>query len=470
MKLFAASFVPGFVLLLLSSGCVVTDPCGDECRLGIRSACTCAPDDPCNWRFNGVCDDQCLAIGANPFDDAADCTPVIVEPCGGACNARAYNACTCAPDDPCGYRNDGVCDDACYAIGANPLDDAIDCPPVIVDPCNGECSAKAITLCTCAPEDPCGYIGDGICDDACYALAVNPLDDAVDCGPVDPCGGECSVRAYSACTCAPDDPCGFVGDGVCDDACYAIGSNPIDDVADCGPVFIDDDGDGIEDLEELWFAETFAPTLAFAVDEAWADRYPSWAVEPTTGGISIFYALSYYDDGGEDATGETGFYGDPEFVVVEVVQLPDESWDVDQVFLSAYYGEVDFDVSGWYPAEAFAYDTSDGGIHPIVYAVSQDHAMFPTLADCDAGGWAPGLCDDQGALEVLEIYEDGNLGNPINPLWDEVVLTFDNIDYSEFYFTPVPFCGWWVEPGAPRDGCALNDYATLIGDWLAGAL
>ena len=285
------------------------------------------------------------------------------------------------------------------------------------------------------------------------------------CVVTSPCAGECIDGVYSICTCAPDDPCGYIGDGTCDDACYAIGSNPLDDTVDCGVAIVDLDGDGIDDAEEFWFASTFEPALAFAVDEVFSDRFPAWAVEPTTDGVSIFYALSYYDDGGEDSAGTNGTYGDPEFAVVDVVETV-VGWDVDAVYLSAYYRDPVLDVSGWYAAEAFAYDTSNEGIHPVIYVASQEHAMFPSVSECDIGGWISGLCDDAGAFEFLGVTADGNLGNPITPLIDALTLNFEGVDHTEYYYSATPFCGWWIADGSPRVGCAPDDYGSLINDWL----
>jgi len=49
--------------------------------------------------------------------------------------------------------------------------------------CNGQCDLLQHTACTCSSADPCGWVGDGTCDDACYAMFPdNHLTDAIDCG------------------------------------------------------------------------------------------------------------------------------------------------------------------------------------------------------------------------------------------------------------------------------------------------
>lgn len=43
------------------------------------------------------------------------------------CNTLMYTPATCAVTDPCGWVNDGYCDDFCRDITATPFDDAADC-------------------------------------------------------------------------------------------------------------------------------------------------------------------------------------------------------------------------------------------------------------------------------------------------------------------------------------------------------
>ena len=55
------------------------------------------------------------------------------EPCDGACAEPFYNACACGIDDPCGWAGDGVCDEACIELGHvdEMFDDSADCDPVM---------------------------------------------------------------------------------------------------------------------------------------------------------------------------------------------------------------------------------------------------------------------------------------------------------------------------------------------------
>jgi hypothetical protein len=74
-----------------------------------------------------------LAADGGPVDAGPDGgTDTDTEPCDGACTEIFYNACACGPDDPCSWAGDGVCDEACVALGYvdEMFDDSADCDPV----------------------------------------------------------------------------------------------------------------------------------------------------------------------------------------------------------------------------------------------------------------------------------------------------------------------------------------------------
>lgn len=85
----------------------------------------------------------------------------------------------------------------------------------------------------------------GSCDDwnkclrACEGDDIDDSDTQDTNEPAGPCNGECTAGdnnngLYTACTCGPDDPCGWGGDGYCDqDACMDVVSEMFDDSADC---------------------------------------------------------------------------------------------------------------------------------------------------------------------------------------------------------------------------------------------
>lgn len=156
--------------------------------------------------------------------------------CGAACDLVEYNECTCHPDDPCAWARDGYCDVyTCASVTDEYFDDSADCGAG--EACGGDCGLGYLTACTCGADDPCGWAGDDYCDTpSCEQVAAGPVfDDSVDCGgPSGLCDGQCTALQYTACTCAVDDPCGWVGDGTCDrSGCGSVTEAAFDDSADC---------------------------------------------------------------------------------------------------------------------------------------------------------------------------------------------------------------------------------------------
>ena len=126
-------------------------------------------------------------------DDADDDTgdPTDPEACDGDCAGLTYTACTCAPSDPCGWSDDGTCDDQCVTAGVVPsmFDDSGDCEDdtgsesSTLD-CGSECADGYYTVCTCDPSDPCGWSNDSYCDEQCVTEGIvgDMFDDGGDCG------------------------------------------------------------------------------------------------------------------------------------------------------------------------------------------------------------------------------------------------------------------------------------------------
>lgn len=113
--------------------------CANECTQNMLAPCSCAASDPCGWRNDGMCDDRCAQFNATPFDDSEDCEGSTSNPppppgqntaCNGACLTASYNACTCGSADPCGWSGDGFCDASCAQYETH-FDDSQDCstPP-----------------------------------------------------------------------------------------------------------------------------------------------------------------------------------------------------------------------------------------------------------------------------------------------------------------------------------------------------
>ena len=56
---------------------VATDCFGSETAPLVYSPCNCAPEDPCGWANDTICDAACVEEGLvdEMFDDSADCAP-----------------------------------------------------------------------------------------------------------------------------------------------------------------------------------------------------------------------------------------------------------------------------------------------------------------------------------------------------------------------------------------------------------
>jgi len=331
----------------------------------------------------------------------------------------------------------------------------------------GGCSESAAEHDAAVSLDGAGW--DAAADGAMAPDAEALRDAAMDAGATGPCLGTCDASQYNACTCGAADPCGWQANGVCDDACLAwLPSSHFDDLVDC-----DADADGLYDSVELALAQQFEPFLWLSASEEGyrADRLPHFAVEPSPsggGGVSVFYAQSYYQDYGDpDLGGFSSHLGDSEFVVVELVGSG--PWQVDRVFLSAHYRAVT-DSSGWYDVSDLQLHADATGLeHPIVYVSEWKHANYRDLQSCDLGGLSMDHCEEH-ALVRLGIEPGRNVGNPGAHLVDEVLHS----DNAEFYWTDIRFCGWQVASidNGDRGSCTGVDstYGDFMGWWLADQL
>ncbi|MFH2009563.1 MAG: hypothetical protein ABI333_23425 [bacterium] len=308
---------------------------------------------------------------------------------------------------------------------------------------------------------------DGATGDTGVADAEVGGDASPDGGVVEPCGGACDATAYDSCTCGAADPCGWQANGICDDACRTlVPGGHFDDGADC-----DLDLDGMYDTLEYELALQFEPFLWLSPrEEGWRDdRYPHFAVETLPGGgVSIFYALSYYQDYGDpDLGGLTSHLGDSEFVVVYL--QGSGPYQLAGVFLSAHYGAITNGSVYADVTEIQLHQDATGMEHPIVYVSEWKHANYTDLQSCDNGALFTDHCEEF-ALERVGIAPGRNVGNAVTPLQDDV----SHLGNHEFYWTDVRFCGWQVASvnNGDRGACPGTDstYLDFMTLWLTDSL
>ncbi len=117
-------------LCVPDAGCGNAEEVARACEAGVRDNCTCGPDDPCRWGGDGTCEAWCRLAFPDAHleegDDCGDCASD--EEVAFSCVREWVYDCTCAPGDPCGWAGDGHCNEECYARfpGAH-FDDGEDC-------------------------------------------------------------------------------------------------------------------------------------------------------------------------------------------------------------------------------------------------------------------------------------------------------------------------------------------------------
>jgi hypothetical protein len=228
----------------------------------------------------------------------------------------------------------------------------------------------------------------------------------------------------------------------------------------------DMDMDGLDDGCEFDLALQFEPYLWFSLTEEGFrnDRIPHFAVEPgSDGGVSIFYALSYFRDYGDPTFGGMSNHpGDCEFLVVNL----NAQWQLSHVFLSSHHRMWN-DSSKWCTPSEMDFEVDDEGYsHPVIYVSEWKHSNYRNLKECDAGSLYNDHCEE-GTLERVGIERDRNIGNPVEQIIDDVQLN----ENHEFYWTLLNFCGW-QEPSSEssdRSKCP-SAYGEIIDLWLNNQL
>ncbi|WP_437281101.1 hypothetical protein WME90_11255 [Sorangium sp. So ce375] len=183
-------------------------------------------------------------VGGSSANGSSSSSGGVGTDCSADCAAGRYSACSCASDDPCGWRGDGDCDKACATrFPRDHFNDAADCR-------------------TC--EDVCGAVGEIVCvsgsfrtcargDDGCLRLGTEIACDSGVCADTRSClpyesppeGWFCQSGRYNSgdlcdCACgAPDPDCDHTGLDVrgCGEGgmCAADGTCVIDRTSRCRP-------------------------------------------------------------------------------------------------------------------------------------------------------------------------------------------------------------------------------------------
>ncbi|MFC1609320.1 FG-GAP-like repeat-containing protein [Myxococcota bacterium] len=220
--------------------CIDTTIIHSACAALTYGLCTCASTDPCGWAGDGICDQHCVDDFIDHFDDSDDCINCSNAPAvQSQCDSMQYTVCTCASTDPCGWVEDGSCDQFCIDTYSDHFDDTVDCTFDCSDTAavQADCDNLDYTPCTCASADPCVWAGDGYCDQFCVDNYVDHFDDAADCtfscSDTVAVQNDCNDLEYTPCTCASADPCAWAGDDYCDQFCIDTYVDHFDDSADC---------------------------------------------------------------------------------------------------------------------------------------------------------------------------------------------------------------------------------------------
>jgi len=179
-------------------GCTFGTDCTDcKPHLGGYQLCT----DDCATAKDGVCDDGGQGTKIKPTcyygSDCTDCGPRL-----GICS------------NTCQWHDDGYCDDGGPNSTGAYCDIGTDC-----NDCGGRLAGRGQLPCdgakgnACIPGGDSGqyYLSNSTCECDDCAWDTGPLD----CGATAPVASKCDGKSISFC-CAPNNPCNYDGDGMCD--------------------------------------------------------------------------------------------------------------------------------------------------------------------------------------------------------------------------------------------------------------
>lgn len=168
----------------------------------------------------------------------------------------------------------------------------------------------------------------------------------------------------------------------------------------------DEDQDGIRDDCEDKLAYTFRPYLEMTYSDDNRGREPYWAVakSETQGWVKIFYALSYYRDGGEDDTGFGSHDGDSEFIILQVNDITGTArWAMETGTLSAHWrAGWPWDGTGTWSYSEFEFPVTYRG-RPRVWVAEEKHANYKTRSDCNWGAGGTDVCSNHDCSRALDL-------------------------------------------------------------------
>src|SRR5262249_12002550 len=148
-------------------------------------------------------------------------------------------------------------------------------------------------------------------------------------------------------------------------------------------------------------------------------RSPFYAVRPDGyRHARLFYATSYYKDGGDSLIGVESHDGDSEFMVFYVSWLSDTTWQLDHVYMSAHY-KTACDEGMDYPATMLEWYAAGGG-RPLIHVAEQKHGSYPTSAVCESGCFYQDSCGDV-QREDWGVRPDSDLGLASKPIIDDTI-------------------------------------------------
>lgn len=134
-----------------------------ECRYDLGDCAGCSAQCPLPWVGDGHCDQACNTAGACNFD-------------GGDCETSSCNQKARPSEKPCrsNYIGDGQCDTVCNVVECD--FDKGDCQSVRRAPLLLRAAVlSARPRQECAPGCKAEMVGNGFCDDACRAVGTDGL-------------------------------------------------------------------------------------------------------------------------------------------------------------------------------------------------------------------------------------------------------------------------------------------------------